>query len=81
MLEVAWFWRDNHAVPELDQSDVRFLRELELQKMEKVAPATAAIVRQQAESARASIREHQAHPHDCPDPAADRRSIRMACRD
>ena len=57
LLDRAWDWRNSCATPELEEnSGVRILRESELQAMEKVAPWVAAIARQQAEEARASIR-------------------------
>lgn len=53
---MAWDWRNTNAIPDLENSSVRILRESELQEMEKVAPQVAAIARQQAEEARASIK-------------------------
>lgn len=52
-METAWAWRNGHVVPERDDSSVRFLRESELLELEKVAPISAAIARQQAQDARA----------------------------
>ena len=56
LLDTAWEWRNTCATPELESSSVRVLRESDLQAMEKVAPRVAAIARQQAEEARASIK-------------------------
>ena len=56
LLDLAWKWRNQCVTPELENSSVRILRESELQAMEKVAPITAAIARQQTEEARASIK-------------------------
>ena len=52
-METAWAWRNGDVVPERDDRSVRFLRESELQELEKVAPMSAAIARQQAQDARA----------------------------
>ena len=54
-MEVARDWRNTGVTPDLENSTVRILRESELQEMQKVAPWVAAIARQQAEEARASI--------------------------
>ena len=56
LLDRAWDWRNQRVTPELESSSVRILRESELQAMAKTAPWVAAIARQQAEEARASIR-------------------------
>ena len=56
LVEQAWDWRNSRATPEVDDNSVRFLRESELQAMEQEAPWVAAIARQQAEEARASIK-------------------------
>ena len=56
LVEQAWDWRNSNATPDLEDSNVRILRESELQEMEKDAPWVAAIARQQAEEARASIK-------------------------
>ena len=56
LLDTAWAWRNQRVTPEVESSSVRILRESELQAMEKVAPWTASIARQQAEEARASIK-------------------------
>ena len=53
---MAWDWRYTNVTPDLESNSVRILRESELQEMEKVAPQVAAIARQQAEEARASIK-------------------------
>ena len=55
-MEVAWDWRNTGVTPDLENSTVRILRESELQEMQKVAPWVAAIARQQAKEARASIK-------------------------
>lgn len=56
LVEKAWEWRNERVTSELEEGSVRILRESELQAMEKVAPWTASIARQQAEEARASIK-------------------------
>ena len=56
LLDTAWDWRNTGGTPDLENSSVRILRESELKEMEKVAPWVAAIARQQAEEARASIK-------------------------
>ena len=56
LLDTAWAWRNQRVTPDLESSSVRILRESELQEMAKTAPWVAAIARQQAEEARASIR-------------------------
>ncbi len=55
-MEQAWDWRNSDATPELENGNVRFPRESELQEMEKHAPWVAAIARQQAEAGRAFIK-------------------------
>ncbi len=55
-MEQAWDWRNSNATPELENGNVRFPRESELQEMEKHAPWVAAIARQQAEEGRAFIK-------------------------
>lgn len=56
LVEQAWDWRNSDATPELENGNVRFPRESELQEMEKHAPWVAAIARQQAEAGRAFIK-------------------------
>ena len=56
LLDTAWDWRNSRFTPELESSSVHILRESELKAMEQEAPWVAAIARQQAEEARASIR-------------------------
>ena len=56
LLDTAWDWRNSRVTPELESSSVRILRETKLKAMEQKAPWVAAIARQQAEEARASIR-------------------------
>ena len=56
LVEQAWDWRNSRATPEVDDNSVRFLRESQLQAMEKEAPWVAATARQKAEEARASIK-------------------------
>ena len=55
LLDFAWSWRNRDVTPEDGPVNVRFVRESELQEMEKYAPQVAAIARQQAEEAREAM--------------------------